>query len=278
MRTKEPLFIGVGAQRAGTSWLHNCLKNHPEVYMPRKEVHFFDQKYEKGEDWYTSLFQDCDGAKTVGEITPEYMVESRFVDRIKSYDEKVKLIVILRSPLERSVSAYNLYRSHGYLKDTDFTQALEKDKGILNKSLYCQQVAYILNRFDRDQVFICLFDDIEKQPEKLLKKVFIFLGVDDTYLPEDLHEKKNTSAMSGAQNLLSLPAIQKKLQNSILKGLFNRLKRSKIVRKIKRVLEDISRRSVSEIKFPLKYRSLVNQDIDKLSELIGRDLNHWKVN
>jgi Sulfotransferase family len=69
-----PTFIGLGAQRAGTTWVYNCLVEHPEVFMTKKkELHFFYVNYGCGLAWYESQFTDAAGAKARGEMTPDYM-------------------------------------------------------------------------------------------------------------------------------------------------------------------------------------------------------------
>ena len=70
-----PNFLVVGAQRAGTTWLDAILRQHPEIYLPvkRKEIHFFDKNFSKGETWYSGFFPDDSAAsdyKAIGEITP----------------------------------------------------------------------------------------------------------------------------------------------------------------------------------------------------------------
>lgn len=67
-----PTFIGLGAQRAGTTWLYSCLAEHPEVFMSRKkELYYFSKNYELGREWYESQFAEAAGARARGEITPD---------------------------------------------------------------------------------------------------------------------------------------------------------------------------------------------------------------
>ena len=138
-KTSPPFFIGIGAQRAGTSWLHSCLCEHPEIYMPRKEMHFFDNKYEKGVEWYCNEFSNCGEQQKSGEITPDYMSNYQALERIAQLSKKIKLIVILREPIERAYSASQLYKSHGQFKDICFNELLEKEPSLLTKmvSFWC---------------------------------------------------------------------------------------------------------------------------------------------
>lgn len=111
-----PDFIGIGVQRAGTTRIYELLKQHSEICMPtyRKEVHYFDRYYHKGERWYRSLFDHCKG-KIVGEITPAYIYDEKCAERIHKLLPDVKLIAILRNPIDRAYSQFKFtIREKGY--------------------------------------------------------------------------------------------------------------------------------------------------------------------
>ena len=70
----RPAFLGIGVQRAATTWVYECLRAHPEVFLPDlKEVHYFDENYELGANWYASHFPESVRERTLGEITPSYL-------------------------------------------------------------------------------------------------------------------------------------------------------------------------------------------------------------
>ena len=106
---KGPDFLGIGAQKAGTTWLHRMLKRHPQIGFAQgdagnlKEVHFWDKKQERGLDWYVSLFQSD---RIMGDITPAYAIlPARTVRSIYELNPRVRMIYILRNPVERAWSA-----------------------------------------------------------------------------------------------------------------------------------------------------------------------------
>ena len=85
-----PNFIGIGAPRCGSTWLHDLLQSHPEVYMPerRKEVYFFNTHYERGPEWYEGFFpadSEAGSWRAVGEITPVYMYDPLVPARLASF-------------------------------------------------------------------------------------------------------------------------------------------------------------------------------------------------
>src|SRR5512144_852419 len=78
-----PTFIGIGAQRAGTTWAYNCLAEHPDVFMTRKkELHFFYVNYDRGLEWYKAQFRDAGTRTARGEITPDYMYHEKALRNI----------------------------------------------------------------------------------------------------------------------------------------------------------------------------------------------------
>ena len=65
-----PNFVVIGAMRSGSTSLYKYLQAHPDVYMPRKEIHFFDRKWDRGLSWYLTRFEGHAGQTAVGEATP----------------------------------------------------------------------------------------------------------------------------------------------------------------------------------------------------------------
>lgn len=106
-------FLGIGAQRAATTWLHKCLKRHPQIRLPtsKKEVHFFNREYERGLDWYYSQFGRRESNQIVGEITPNYLNVEEAAERIQCHFPETKLFCILRDPLHRAHSSFELQRA-----------------------------------------------------------------------------------------------------------------------------------------------------------------------
>lgn len=104
-----PNFLIVGAARAGTTSLYYYLKQHPDVFMsPKKEIDFFDvdKNFEKGLDWYERYFEGYTGQKAIGEASPLYMYLEKVPKRIAKVIPDVKLIFILRNPVDRAYSHY----------------------------------------------------------------------------------------------------------------------------------------------------------------------------
>lgn len=271
-----PDFIGVGAQRSGTSWLYNCLIEHPNIFMPQKEVHYFDKHCEtKSIHWYDELFHQEGDKKVTGEFTPDYMFHQQTISEIHNHYPDAKLIIILRNPIERSYSAYNLFKSHGRFKDMNFEEALTAEPFLLEQSLYSEQIKNIYKYFKKEQVFIGFYEDISNQPLKLYQSVCDFLNVENNILPNSLKVVKNSSALSSAQNKFNIPKLQKRIENSILKKPFNYFKSTQIANIIKRKL--ITNKNTNKnIIIDKAKEELVLSDIKTLEKLLNISLTHWR--
>ena len=105
MPARMPDFLGIGTQKGGTTSLHQWLSHHPQVYLPEcKEVHYFDLNYNESQNWYKRHFENAKRSQKCGEITPFYLFHPSSAKRIKQTIPEIKLIVLLRDPVERVIS------------------------------------------------------------------------------------------------------------------------------------------------------------------------------
>lgn len=273
---KAPDFIGVGVQRAGTSWLYECLKEHNEVFLPQKEVHFFNKKYDKGIDWYYSLFELKDGSKVAGEFTPDYLFNEQTVKTMAKTCPDAKLIIILRDPFDRAYSAYNLFVAHGRYEGMSFQEAVAKDSWIIDQSLYFSQLERLFALYPKEQIKIYDFEDIKKRPLWLLNDLFEYIGVDSSFKPSRFDEKYNVSGMSGMQNKLNLPQIQKNMLSSRYGKHLLKLKKIKAVRKLKAwILDRKSDENLKEKHCSSELRARFIEDLKKTSKLLNKNYERW---
>lgn len=194
MRTQVDFFI-LGAQKAGTSSLHELLASHPDIALPRqKETHFFshDQKFDKGLDWYFAQFAPQSGTCVRGEVDPEYLFHERAIVRIKKFFGDAKVLVVLRSPLDRSYSQYQMSVRRGY-ETLSFYDAIAQEKNRLaagemfeidnfsyiSRSMYSDQISQVLHNFPRENVMFIKFDDLSGENFIHIKfqEILMFIGV-----------------------------------------------------------------------------------------------------
>lgn len=110
-----PHFLGLGAQKAGTTTLHHWLATHPQVFVPPvKELHFFSLHHALGTSWYASHFGAALPGQLLGEITPYYLFHPMVPQRIAALLPHVRCIALLRDPVERALSHYFHARRLGF--------------------------------------------------------------------------------------------------------------------------------------------------------------------
>ncbi|MEM7171144.1 MAG: sulfotransferase [Pseudomonadota bacterium] len=187
-----PNFIVIGMDKAGTSFLYRCLKEHPDIFLPRKEIQFFGRFWDKGLSWYEDFYGQASGYKAVGDITPGYW-RSKGLPRIKEVmGDRVKLIFLVRNPMDVDFSWYVQSLGIGKLLDSSFAEAAP-----LNFAKVPKALNYLRNNFDERQVLIINYDeDLRPDPKVGLSKILSFLGL-SSELPQGLIQSSGQSANSG---------------------------------------------------------------------------------
>jgi len=189
-----PTFVCIGPGRAGTSWLYEVFREHPQICMAKniKETEFFDNNYEKGVAWYEGFFASCGRAPVRGEITNRYIFSVDVAERLYRTIPGCKIIVCLRNPVERLVSNYLFKVREGALK-TPLDKAIQLMPELLGESRYFYYLRPFYVLFNDDQFFYVDFRLLSDDPETLLTRLFDFLGVDADFKPSVLHRKVNKS-------------------------------------------------------------------------------------
>lgn len=179
-----PDFLGIGAQKAGSSWLWENLRCHPDLFLPdQKELHFFDRRYHRSLRAYMAKFNGAAG-RVKGEITPAYSTLAP--DRIRlihSLMPELRVLLLLRDPVERAWSHALMHlldkqqiRSYEEVRPEEF-YAHFSGADSRGKGAYLRILENWTSVFPADQVFVGFFEDIQSRPEALLKEVLAHLGV-----------------------------------------------------------------------------------------------------
>ena len=175
-QNKLPSFLVIGPPRTGTTWLYNVLCKANNVFVPsRKQIHYFDKNYELGLDWYSLSFKDSSTDDVIGECTPDYISEKKYIKRISKDLPNVKLIMIHRDPVERAFSHYRIRYREGYYGNKSFNEVFLNDKLLLNNSLYYTHLKNLLAFFKPSQILIIDYNSIKHDPISSLKHFFNFI-------------------------------------------------------------------------------------------------------
>lgn len=196
-----PNFLVIGAQRAGTSLLHAILDHHPEVYVPqqRKEIHFFDLYHARGSAWYEGYFPRPDAAQrytAIGEVTPDYLAVPEAPARIHGLLPAVRLVAILRNPVERAWSWYQHAR-RGRYEQRPFERFLSEDGMVREAGFYHRNLCRFLEFFPREQLHVMIYEELVADPSPELERLAAFLHLKQSWDdgPRLLETRVNTSAI-----------------------------------------------------------------------------------
>jgi len=218
-----PNFIIIGAQKSGTTSLFDHIKKHPQAIPSfSKEVHFFDggiepdiDNFNNGEAWYRAHFpfkSKINKTKTF-EASPLYIFNPYAPQRIYDYIPRVKLIAILRNPVERAISQYYMNVEKGYehrplseaLKEEDqLMEDVKQSKAYKSKiflecsyksrGVYINQIQSYLKYFSKDQLLILSSEALFTNPLSTLQQIFEFVNIDSGFKPSNLKPKNVTNS------------------------------------------------------------------------------------
>jgi hypothetical protein len=266
-----PDFLGIGAQRAGTTWLYHCLNDHPQIGVAeQKELHFFDSGFDRGVEWYERQFPDSGQFDVVGEVTPNYLNHPDAPERIARILPEARLIAILREPVSRAYSAYELFRQKRYARQS-FHEVCTVGSDLYNLGCYAGQLERFFEHFDRSQLGIWLYDELKAEPQTFLSQVYGFLGVDATFVPPSLRERANAILYPRTQKLLAGLGLGRAMEAAKASG-FGRWLKRRLAGSARRPRAD----NVLTDAQQAEIQALFAPEVDRLEELLGRDLSAWR--
>lgn len=205
-----PDFIIIGASRSGTTSLYYNMSKHPNISPgAEKASSFFDKNFERGLSFYKSHFPvkpssnlNKDGKFTfvTGEATTTYLLNPLTAERISDTIPNVKLIAILRNPIDRAFSHFNYHLTRGESKFQSFEEAINYEKKLiklgnfkknifenkeidyrfcsyLSEGLYVERLEPYLENFSKDQIMIIKYEDYITHEKNVLNKIFNFLNL-----------------------------------------------------------------------------------------------------
>ena len=207
-------YLLIGVQKGGTTACVTNFNKHKEIFLFSKEIHYFDsdKNYEnynyknliqiKCPNNYNKYIEKLKTKSFFGEKTPSYMCFKKSINRIYNYNPNIKLIIILREPISRAWSHFNMNLNkqnktnnenenilfkkkikenihlNSGLLDNFIDEISKIDYFMLQRGFYIEQIQYILSKFKRKQIHISISEEILENPSKEYNKIFNFLGAD----------------------------------------------------------------------------------------------------
>jgi hypothetical protein len=308
-RSRKPDFLLVGAPKCGTTAMAHYLGQHPDIFMAQKEMHFFGadlrfgpQFYRRGRKAYLEEFSAANGQRCAGEASVWYLFSRKAAAEFKAFNPQARILIMLREPAEMLFSLYHQFRYDGNEHLGTFEQALAAQderragknmgrlayfpQGLLyhQTACYTEQVERYFELFGRDQVRVLIYDDFAADPAAAYRETLDFLGVDPHSGPasfEVINGYKSTPMpllRRLARDPLVFPlalAIRPWLSRRVFVALQRaeaRLGETKAKAKAKTHPE---RRPSLAPELRARLKQDFAPEVERLSQLLGRDLTHW---
>lgn len=300
---KVPDFFIVGAPKCGTTALDYYLWSHPDIFVAKKEMHFFGadlrfgpQFYRRDRDAYLAEFDAWDGQARVGENSVWYLFSQQAAGEIKAFNPQARIIIMLREPAVMLYSLYNQFRSDGNEHLPTFAEALmaESDRragrrisrqtyfpqGLVYRATarFAEQVQRYFEAFGRERVHVIIYDDFAADTAGAYRKTLDFLGVSSG------HADMNFGVVNGSQTVRS-PTLRAFLQDPLIRGTAIALRSwlpPAVFTMIQKTGMQLCILNSRQQKYPpiapdllLSLKREFAPEVERLSTLLGRDLTHW---
>lgn len=266
-------FMIIGAQKCGTTSLFDTLTQHPSVIGCRnKEPHFFSLSPDWRRDLplYDQLFETREGA-IYGEASTSYTFyprrNKRIWDDLHDYNPKLKLIYLVRRPIDRVISNYMHAFERGYT-DEPIEKLIVEERSYVDVSRYYTQIMPYIRRFGREQVHLIDFDDLTRERKTVIEGLARFLEIDPAGLPAEKAVHSNASVNgSKLHHKFDQPALHHRLIRRVSPQLWRRLTDNSDRR--------FSRKPPVSVETQQILINMLELEVRALEPLLGKDLSHW---
>lgn len=278
--TQLPNFTVIGAARSGTTSLFQYLDLHPQISMsPIKELNFFsrDDYEQKGVAWYRRQFHSKDGVLAIGEASTSYSTYPYAPDvaaRIASYNPDMRLIYVVRNPIERYVSHF-LQRTKAGHEIREFSETLSNLENETSawQGRYYYQLSQYLRFFPKNQILVISFDQLKFNTEAVVQELYDFLGVQIINLEGSSAEIHNAAGTIYRKNSFGL---------ALLRFYHSYVEQKNIPFRLKKLFTDMANWGGTPVEKPRptpeQKRLLADfyrEDCRKLSETFAVQTSHW---
>jgi len=283
--TKQLDAIGIGCQRCASSFLHDCLNQHPEIAKPHRGIHYFSRFADKSYDWYLDNLPEKKDSNIIVEFSvsytyPEYAMQA--AKKLFGILPETKLFLTIRNPVNRAFSEYlRSIRNCEIPAHLKFEEAINQYPFIIERGRYKMVLSPYFDLFPRENIFVLIFEDLKLLGHReYLKPLFRFLNVS-----EDV--EISVGAPSGESGRkLKMPKLQslllaaKQTMDQSAKFInaeksWNNLKQRfmgpyQVIRAFNTVPAQMHESTIDKLK------TFYKDDINWVAEKINRDLQEWR--
>jgi hypothetical protein len=294
-------FVVVGAQRSATTHLNACLRSHPEIYMCRDEVPYFEHPFFESSD--ASALAAALGGATEGQRRgiqrPDYLARPECAGNIRSVAPTARILAVLRDPVDRAVSAYHWYVQFGLLPLVPLDEGMERllagwtdpahprAAEIIELGFYGRHLQRYVDAFGPDQVLVLLGDDL-RDPDTF-RVVFRFLGVDEHHVLPNAERPTN----AGTYDLRRLRVLRARRRfawswDDVTEYTYRpRRLRRPLASAVSAAVVGFDRVVLARAlgagppvalrpDLERRLRDLYVEDVEQLERMLGRDLRRWR--
>jgi hypothetical protein len=280
-------FVGIGAPRSGTTWVAECLSDHPQINLSKeKEVDFFSSqdhfvelfnlrnRWDKGIEYYKTLFPELKTQhKVSGEFSVSYLSDEKAPGRIHEFFPDTKIIVCLRKPQEM-ITSYYYWLKNSIASQHKMSEPIENlmSTGFIKYALFGESLERYYQLFQKHQIHIVWFEDIKENPAQTIKDLYDFLSVDSSFVPKSINTVINKNMN------IKFPLLNKAA--GLVYSIPGLNKNSKLFKAFYTVYQHINLKRVNQYKSENSQRFDLNsyfiKDIELLEKLTHKNLTHWK--
>lgn len=308
---KRPDFFIVGAPKCGTTALNDYLAEHPNIFVARKEMHFFGSDLNFGPHFqlyrhfpkdYRAAFDAWDGQSRAGEASVWYLFSEKAAEEIKAYNPDARIIIMLREPTSLLYSLYCQFVADGNEHLATFNEALaaETDRRARRRitrqtylaqalvyretACFSQQVRRYFDAFGRERVQVILFDDFSARTSEIYHQTLEFLGVAPAGVPAKFtvingnvngNDSVRSTVVRAVLNDRSVRRGAVALRACLPRRLFNVIKSAGLALNESNFNHRSGTRQPIEPELQQLLREELAPEVERLSLLLNRDLTHW---
>ncbi len=268
-----PSFFIIGAMKCGTSTLYDQLRRSDEVFLPElKEPNFFsdDENFNRGLDWYLSLFDSAKSTSVVGEASTHYAKLPRHphtLERLSAFNSEAKIIYVMRDPIERIVSHF-IHEWSMNKSSQSMNQEVLSVPDYVDFSKYNMQISPYLNTFGSDNVLPVFLERIRAFPDREISRIHQFLGLNESKHQWDASLSPSNVSSKRIKRFFGYAwIIESKLGTFLRRALVPRYVRAKIKNRF-----TMSERPSLTPETKLKLSLLLDQDLKQLGDKLNTEL------
>ena len=275
MVNRRPDFVIIGATKSGTSWIVANLQQQHGVSIPMQPVaslHYFSRYFDRGTDWYLDHFRNVgDDVDFLGEKSASYLPHPEVPARLKEFVPQARLIAQLRNPIDRAYSDYCMHLRRGQA-DANIERYLVPEGSpiprLLQDGLYFKHLSRYLDLFDPDQILVTIYEEMERDPEKVLRSIAKHVGIGEPVIPDNLGAR-----VKGKETPM-LPLAMRKILAPV-KGIVAPVRHTAVFQSARSMLARPIRYPPLSEALRARLTDYFRPDTDALARLLNRDLNEW---